>query len=403
MLLLLTERGGSKRMKSKHKKSQRRKKGTGSLRYRVDEGRWEARYKDSSGRIKSLYNTDKEALERELEKRTYIVNTTLYGDVGEDVELKIWFEHYISIKEFQVQQRSLNQIKLAYYNYMDPVIGKKPMYKINQNDIIAVVKYVQSKNLKSSTQDNIYRHMRAMFNFAFQEGMFRRNPMITIRLEHQQKTTRDILQPDEIKNILEEAYNHDIKFHDMLCTLLYTGIRAGELCGLKWKNFDADFTYMSIDESITDKRFENSTKTMTSMRDIPLNNFLSEMFKRRYEQVKDMPDILNQYVFLNKFGTSYTTCTVNTRLNFLKELIHQKYGLDYSHITPHCFRHTFATIGMQNGVDMKEMQELLGHARCDTLLNTYTHSNILRKKASVNTIHDVLQSLSGHQEVYQQS
>lgn len=83
----------------------------------------------------------------------------------------------------------------------------------------------------------------------------------------------------------------------MLCTLIYTGMRVGELCGLRWDDFSKDFSVIRIDESITDKIFENSTKTQYSERSLPLNVYLQQQYTERFLIAKKTKDFsLSNYV-----------------------------------------------------------------------------------------------------------
>lgn len=100
------------------------------------------------------------------------------------------------------------------------------------------------------------------------------------------------------------------------------------------------------------------------------------------------PDVDNEYVFLNKRGRPYNSSTFDKRFKFLKELITDKTGIDITYVTPHYFRHTFATKGLQNGVDIKDMQELMGHANAKTLLQVYSHTNTQRKIKSMEKINN---------------
>ena len=366
----------------------RRSKGEGTIRKRID-GRWEGRYIDSSGTSKYIYGHCKKEVREKLTEITYIQDKNIFDRVGGDVPLSIWFEHYIKIKQYQVKERSLYQINLAFHNHIEPVIGNKLLYKINTNDIIKVIDRLNSKKLNPTTIKNIVTHMKAMFNYALQEGSIPTNPTIAMHIEREQKSSRSDLSDEVINLILETVKSRDEKFHLMLCTLLYTGIRVGELCALKWNDIGDDYQSIRIDESLTDRRFESTTKTESSVRIIPIPEQLSREYRKWFIKMNSLynkKNLIDEYVFLNKMQRPYTSTTVSKKLKYIKELIKEKYEIDLSYVTPHYFRHTFATIGLQNGVDIKDMQEMLGHADCKTLLKTYVHTNTSRKRASMNVI-----------------
>ena len=227
-------------------------------------------------------------------------------------------------------------------------------------------------------------------NFAAKEGLLKQNPFIYLTLnksENKKKSTRRDLTDKEINYILDEAKlakDYNDRIYIMLCTLIYTGIRDGELCALRWNDFDSNFQYIKIDESHTDSKYEISTKTISSRRIIPLTETLSHQYKELFE-LKN-PDSLDDFVFKTKRGNPYTSSMIALRLKFIKEQIKKKYDVDLSEVTPHYFRHTFATRGIANGVPMKDMQELLGHSDTRTLMDVYAHTNNIQKSNSINMI-----------------
>ncbi|MGN0108241.1 MAG: tyrosine-type recombinase/integrase [Hominilimicola sp.] len=369
----------------------RRGKGEGTIRKRSD-GRWEGRYIDSSGSTRYIYSTNKSELREKLDELTYLKDSNRFDDVAGDVALKVWYEHYIDIKRFQVKERSLNQIKMHIEKHVLPIIGNKILYKITTNDIINVIKSVEAKNLQANTINNVLRHMRAMFNYAFAERVINRNPMLPLKLERDRKSIRRELTSDEINLLLTAAIRTDYNYYLMLCTLLYTGIRAGELCALKWNDFSEDFSSMRIDESFTDLKYENDTKTASGERVIPLNEYLQQEYRNRFYNLSDAErKDLNQLVYVNRCHRPYTSNNISLRLNYLKRYIRENMHMEIDDkITPHYFRHTFATSGILNGVSLKDMQELLGHANTKTLLECYTHTNDFSKSNSIRVIQSAI-------------
>lgn len=171
----------------------------------------------------------------------------------------------------------------------------------------------------------------------------------------------------------------------MLNMLLYTGIRGGELSALKWNDIDFKNKTMKIDESITSKKYHGTTKTKKSVRIIPLNDILISELKQKRNALKPSNDTTD-YVFINRNGNTFGSAYVSTRFRVLKREIESVYNMDLTGITPHCFRHTFATAGIASGVDIVTMKDLLGHANSKMLIDTYAHANLGIKKDSVNKI-----------------
>ena len=359
----------------------KRTKGEGTIRKRSD-GRWEGRYIDSTGQNRSIYDKSKQKLREHLNDLSYLRNTTQFDNVGGDVALNIYFEHYIEVKRFSIKERSISQITLIYEKHIKPIVGKKIINSLNVNDIISVKRSLQCKNLSEVTQNNIITHFRAMLNFAAKEGILKQNPFLYVHNEKPQpkKIKRDLTDA-EIGYILREAKASNRKgdhIYIMLCTLVYTGMRVGELCGLRWNDIDKYFQYVTIDESRTDNKFENTTKTRSSQRVLPLNDFLSKLYRELYAEIS--PKNTNDYIFITRINTPYHSSLISLRLTYIENQIKEKYNIDLTYISPHYFRHTFATRGIDNGVSIKDMQELLGHADTRTLMDVYMHTNSKKSK-----------------------
>ena len=214
----------------------RRIKGDGTVRKRSD-GRWEGRFTDSTGKTRYIYRYSKTEVHEELKKLGYIQSVSVFDNIGGDVDFDTWFEHYCEMKALSIKERSLNQIKCAYKKHIQPIVGRKIICNIIQNDILAVVKIVKSKGLSDCGVNNIITHFRGMIRFAVQEGVIQKNPSVPIKTSTKPKKPRRNLTPSEVNCILEEAETQEYKIYLMLYTLVTTGMRVSELCGLKWSDF----------------------------------------------------------------------------------------------------------------------------------------------------------------------
>ena len=225
-----------------------------------------------------------------------------------------------------------------------------------------------------------------MFKFAAEEGVIARSPFLYVKKKRQIKKVRRNLTIIEVKHLLEVSKSMDYPMCLMICTMLYTGIRPGELCALKWNDFGTDFSCVKIDESLTDSKFETSTKTISSIRTIPLIAFLQNEYKELFQYKAPQFD---EHVFMNRCKRPYKTDNIDQKFRHLKKCISEIYpNDDFSDITPHCLRHTFATAGINSGVPIKSMQALLGHANTRTLMDTYMHIEQNDQKVSINMIEE---------------
>lgn len=191
----------------------------------------------------------------------------------------------------------------------------------------------------------------------------------------------------ELRQKVLNAAEDSSLYKPIIFTLMFTGMRAGEFLALPWKNVDLENGVITIDRAATldtetddDLNHKNrdtvvsSTKTYTSNRKIKIPKALIEILtewkqaqavhkKHRFLTDPDNP------VFPNKFGEMRTYN--GFRRTFTRFL--DKHGLTASKITLHSFRHTFATMLLEAGVNPRIVQKLLGHKDITTTLNTYSH------------------------------
>lgn len=163
---------------------------------------------------------------------------------------------------------------------------------------------------------------------------------------------------------------------------LYTGIRIGEVCALRWE--DIDFINNTISIKRTSQRISNingnslkktkiivtTPKSTNSIRTIPVNSSIMSILKDNYAN--------NNYYILTGSNTPKDTRVYEKYFeNLLRKCNLRK-------INFHSLRHTFATRCIESGIDVKSLSEILGHANCSVTLNIYVHSSIDQKRKSID-------------------
>ena len=165
----------------------------------------------------------------------------------------------------------------------------------------------------------------------------------------------------------------------MIC--LYTGIRLGEICALKWEDIDLVEQKIMISKSV--QRINENGKSFTqigvpktsySVREIPINNVL-------YKTLLIIKNT-NGYVLT---GTE-KYLDPRTYQYYFKKLLKELNMKDYHF---HVLRHTFATRCVQSNVDIKSLSEILGHSSVNTTLNVYVHSSFSMKKTQLDKLKSV--------------
>lgn len=195
------------------------------------------------------------------------------------------------------------------------------------------------------------------------------------------KKTKLVYLPGDRQAIWLDLLEKDGRsFCKLFATLLQSGMRPEEGCGLLLSNilFDKDMLYVENahkDTTIYDYEFniigheyiDDELKTDESYREIPISTRLKKMLQEIYNERKKLRekehkkfDPSKEYVFLNTIGTPY----LPERLDKKSKSIIKKYGLE--HMTVYGFRHSFATLMSENGMDKEVLRDIMGHADFET-------------------------------------
>ena len=169
-----------------------------------------------------------------------------------------------------------------------------------------------------------------------------------------------------------------------ICTLLslYTGLRIGEVCGLKWEDIDLKKGCLSVNKTVERISIGNgktkvvveSPKTESSIRKVYVPSFIMELLKEH----KKSSDL---FVLSGKLKP-----TEPRTLQYRFEKILKSAGI--REMTFHSLRHTYATLCIEKGMDIKTLSELLGHSDVKITLNTYVHSSDRLKRKYVKRLTD---------------
>ena len=171
-------------------------------------------------------------------------------------------------------------------------------------------------------------------------------------------------------------------------TEITTGLRKGEICGLKWEDFDERYGTLKINRSIGKNKNGVSigkTKTETSSREILLPLSTAELLRKR------KINSVSEWIFPN-FRNAEKPISPECAYTRLKALLKEA-GLPS--IRFHDLRHTFATHAIAGGVDAKTLSEILGHANASFTLDTYTHVTTDMQKNAARIVGDFMDNIIG--------
>lgn len=233
---------------------------------------------------------------------------------------------------------------------------------INRYDVRAYLKYLDELKLKNSTIARRISAIRSFYNYLLSMGIISNNIFNSIRNPKLEKKLPNYLSYEELGDILDSI---DISTptgirNRLLIEIFYaTGCRVSELINIKMS--DINFTNKSI--RIMGKGSKERIVYYGDYAQIYLNMYLETEFN------KD-----SKYLFLNDKKDAMSVQDVEVIIRYIVKDLALK-----THVTPHTLRHTFATHLLNNGADIKSVQELLGHASLNTT-GIYTHVSNERLK-----------------------
>lgn len=337
---------------------------------------------------KSFSNKDKREAERRAlnfkmeAARNQVIDTS-------NAKVSDWVKKYIiECKKPRVKPNTLtNYVGLYERNILNSSIADIKLDNLKRQEVQQYVNELQKRGLSAKTIKDTYLILNASLDEAVLRKMLYENVANKILLPKIQKKPKRVLSQDE-ETLWLKLMETDSKY---LCleVLLLTGMRVGELCGLKWCDidFDNDKIYINslyqkedvFDDNLNKvgtQRVEGTLKTDNSERKIILNKRLKQRLLE-YKTPNSNPD---DFVFVSKKGTTFIKDTVRARLNRFIE----KFNLRY--ISLHDFRHTYATRCMELGINPKMIQTYLGHSDFAITGNIYIHNTEQQDKDSLEII-----------------
>lgn len=301
-----------------------------------------------------------------------------------------------------------------YNTFIKPNIGKNKITTIRKSDIKRYYNYlVDQRGLQASTIDSINNILHQIFDMAVDDVLIRINPTNNVLRElkksHVFKTEkRRALTKDEQDLFLQYLKGHPIYSHwyPIFAVMIGTGLRVGELTGLRWCDIDLDDGYIDINHTLVyfSHQIDNavkgsyyaihSPKTENSIRQVPMLEFVKEAFimEKEYQELhhikcKSVIDGYSDFIFINKDGEAQKYQNLNRTIKrIIRDCNDAELEKDESpevllpNFSCHSLRHTFTTRLCEAGVNVKVIQDVLGHTDITTTLNIYADATKDLKK-----------------------
>ncbi len=237
-------------------------------------------------------------------------------------------------------------------------LGNKNIKDTDYKFIRDYLTYMFDKKYEKKTISRHISTLRSFYKYLLEEKIIKKNPMTLISNPKLDKKLPNFLYYDELEillNIPDRSTTLGLRDALILELLYSTGIRVSELINIKLKDINRSDKKILIMGKGSKERYVLYGEVLDNLLDVYLSNSRSKLNKN------------SDYLILNKDGNQIT----DRGIRLIISKILKKGEIDY-HVSPHTLRHTFATHMLENGADLKSVQELLGHENLSTT-QVYTH------------------------------
>lgn len=282
-------------------------------------------------------------------------------------------------------------------NWIFPALGDIKMPEVTSGQISRMLVAAQGQGKAHATVVKIYTVCQSLFKMAFMAGDIQVNPMDRVarpkpRKDEVERDGPEAYTAQETLYIMECLEKEPLKWQLFLRIAIDTGMRRGELCGIRWDCVDYENCTIAIRENVAytpAKGVYSDTSKTRRVRVVDVDPAVMELLKR-YQRAKE-DEYPSPYVFSQ--ANNDKPMFPSTPEHYCRQF-GKKYGID--HLYPHKLRHTFASVSITAGADVASISEKLGHKDKSTTLRHYTHSNPEKIKEASQVFRNAVKAAEKH-------
>ena len=394
--------------------------------YQRSSGTYEFKWRDKRGNRHSISAV---TLEELREKELDVLRDVLDGVKVDKNNLTVndMYNSWIQLKR-GLKENTFSNYKYMYKMFVEPDFGKNRITDLKRSDVRGFYNFLaEEKHVQINTIDSIHTVLHQVLEIAVEDDYLRYNPSDNalkelkkaINFEVEKRRALTVSEQEIFEAFLRKKGQYH-RWYPVFTVMLWTGMRVGEITGLRWCDIDLEEGSINVNHTLVyfDKRAEerctfaiNTTKTKAGERSIPMLPKVKEAFLMEKEYQREcgvksesVVDGYRDFIFVNRFGNVQHQGTLNKALrriirdcNFeILDKNKQNDVIILPKFSNHSLRHTFTTRMCEAGVNIKAMQEILGHADAETTMDIYAEATKELKKSELINFEEFFARNSKH-------
>lgn len=373
-------------------------------------------YTDPYGSRRYVYSKDLLTLREKKENLLRCQMDGLDFYVGGKATINMAFDRYISTKH-NLRDTTRSNYVYMYNRFVREEFGPKLLSAVKYTDVkMFYMHLLADRGIAINTLDNIHSIIHPIFTMAVRDDIIQKNPADGVISEIKKnsgknKGIRHALTSDQQKAFINAIRYSPEYYHwyPIFVTFLGTGMRAGECIALRWKDVDWNKRCISVNHAATYYTRDGKAcfamshpKTEAGIRVIPLMDTVYETLLNEYERQKQNGfceyelEGMHGFIFSNRNGTLHTPHCLNVAIRRISESYNTREIIDAKregrepviipHFSLHHLRHTFCSRLIENDVNPKITQQIMGHKNIETTLDIYAEISFEKQQQSLEEL-----------------
>jgi integrase len=351
-------------------------------------GKWRIQYLDLQGQVRTKTAATKEDAYKQLGALEHLKASGELPRRSQDLpSVSEWLDYWLELRKPELREVTWQGFEASARLHIKPALGELGIDAVSVSHIEGLYRALaKDKKLSSSTIHRMHAMLRHSFTMAFRHGYLSTNPVSMVKLPKREKAQVETLSLDELKLVLTHLQTSPPIVRLRWLLALRLGMRQGECLALTMEDFDLGHGVVRINKTLNrlpELGFVlRSTKSEASCREIPLD-------KETFEVARLVAESRGQMDASTLVFTAASGGPVDAKSDYLAwQTLLKSVNVEPKKL--HSARHTAATMMVQFGVDIKSVQELLGHSSPSFTMATYVHPSKEHLRGAVEQLSSAL-------------